>query len=214
MFRRNILPSSSGQKSKLSKVGRSSPTFRRNVLPPPTEQGSLYLFTLITNTVLFWRVVIFLDVTPWSSVQFHRRFEGTCCLHLQGLRRIKHATSKKYTACSWLLNASSTLKMGAVRSSETSVNYRITWYNILEHNSPLLFLVLHWTKLNSTKHVFRIYDSKLYEAGYEMKGGNTCIASRSCCETCLKRPIIILLNFNNALFSNRTNGACVTWIVK
>jgi hypothetical protein len=58
---------------------------------------------LDTKSTIFW------DMTLCSPLSFNRRFEGTYRLHLQGRR-----------------NKSSTLKMKAICSSETSVETQCT----------------------------------------------------------------------------------------
>jgi hypothetical protein len=63
------------------------------------------------------RNTIFWDVTPCSSVGIYRHFGGMYCFYIQG-RRVSQASNKHVAALAY----SSTLKMGAVRSSETSVN--------------------------------------------------------------------------------------------
>jgi hypothetical protein len=61
---------------------------------------------------------ILCDVTPCSPVQFNPLFEETYCLHLRGRDEI--------SPCSACFSYYSILKIDAVRSSETSVNYWIT----------------------------------------------------------------------------------------
>jgi hypothetical protein len=73
----------------------------------------------ISNWTVFW------DVIPCSLVEINWRFGGTYCLHIQGRRFAKHATSKKKTE--------KPLNSEAVLSSETPVNvYRTTRHHIPE----------------------------------------------------------------------------------
>jgi hypothetical protein len=67
-----------------------------------------------------------------QSVDFPRRFGGTCRFHLQGRRIVQFATC----LLAGLLNYSSTLKMEAIRSSETSgTNLRTTRRHIPEDDT-------------------------------------------------------------------------------
>jgi hypothetical protein len=75
------------------------------------------------NSSVFW------DITPCSPLKVNRRFGGTCRLHLQGPRinhaRNQHEAGSKQVSC---LTYSSTLKMEAICSSETLVDFqRTTW---------------------------------------------------------------------------------------
>jgi hypothetical protein len=84
-------------------------------------------------------------VTPRSPVEVFWRFGGTCCLYFQCLRvskairkkqaasQAKHATSEQLLAS---LAYSSTLKMEAVCSSETLVNfYQTSWCHNPENST-------------------------------------------------------------------------------
>jgi hypothetical protein len=68
------------------------------------------------------RSIFFWDMTPCSALSGTRRFGGTYRLHLQD-RRIVQQSSEQASGTCWLaalLNYSTTLKMEAIRSSETS----------------------------------------------------------------------------------------------
>jgi hypothetical protein len=67
-------------------------------------------------TAVIMKSIIFWDMPPCSPLSFIRRFGGTYRLHLQGLRIVQLATC----LLDGLLNYSSTLKMEAIRFSETS----------------------------------------------------------------------------------------------
>jgi hypothetical protein len=69
---------------------------------------------------------VFWDITPCSPLKVNRRFGGTYGLHIQGpklsqARNQREAGSKQ----SYCLAYSSTLKMEATCSSETSIDFHI-----------------------------------------------------------------------------------------
>jgi hypothetical protein len=103
-------------------------------------------------TVLVMKSSIFWDIKPCNSWKINRRF-GITCLHLQD-RRIFSPTAFTVVSCSAY---SSTLKMEAICSSETSVDFqRTTWRYIAEWGArrlwwhwwrrlmPLCFFVFQW----------------------------------------------------------------------
>jgi hypothetical protein len=74
-------------------------------------------------TAVVMRSIIFRDVTPCSLLRCNRRFGGTYRLHLQGRRKnFQQEPACHLLTCWFLLKMfSSTLKMEAICSSETSV---------------------------------------------------------------------------------------------
>jgi hypothetical protein len=71
----------------------------------------------------------FLDITPCNPFKVNRRFGITCCLNLHGRRII----SACHLLSPWFLAYSSTLKIEAKYSTETSVDFeRNTWRYIPE----------------------------------------------------------------------------------
>jgi hypothetical protein len=81
--------------------------------------------------------VVFWDITPCSPLKFNRRFGGTYRLHFQG-RKIRE---RRTSVGRWLQSAAgssladfSTLKMEAIRFSETSVHTRSTRRHIREND--------------------------------------------------------------------------------
>jgi hypothetical protein len=75
---------------------------------------------------------IFADITPCNLQKVNRRFGGTCRLHLQHVSGGDHSKlclSPTFTLVSFLAN-SSTLKMEATRSSETSVYFQTNYMAI------------------------------------------------------------------------------------
>jgi hypothetical protein len=79
-----------------------------------------------------------LGITPCNPLKVNGRFGGSYRLHLQG-RGISQ-TSNLLATCFTLVSCftySSTLKMDAARSSETSVNFeRTTWRYIPDDRTP------------------------------------------------------------------------------
>jgi hypothetical protein len=75
---------------------------------------------------------IFCDITPCSPLKVNRRFGGTYRLNLQGRRmsRARNQRESRYKAGAFTLVSCSTyystLKMEAIRSSETSVDFQRT----------------------------------------------------------------------------------------
>jgi hypothetical protein len=80
--------------------------------------------SFVLKSIIFW------DMTPCSPLGFNRRFGGTYRLHLQGQRNrfskpaSKHVESRAF--CWFAEPISSTLKMEAICSSETSVQTQRT----------------------------------------------------------------------------------------
>jgi hypothetical protein len=72
---------------------------------------------------------IFFDITPYSPLKVNRRFGGTYRLHLQS-RRISRAKNQREIRCQAELAScsaySSTMKMEAIFSSETSGDFQRT----------------------------------------------------------------------------------------
>jgi hypothetical protein len=70
---------------------------------------------------------IFWDIKLCSPLKVNRRFGGQCSLYLQG-RRISQGRNQSESRCDscFLLGFSSTLKMEAICSSETSVEFQQT----------------------------------------------------------------------------------------
>jgi hypothetical protein len=80
-------------------------------------------------TAVVMKSIIFWDMTPCSLLSFNRRFGGTYRFHLQG-RRNRFSKTSIQAACHLLAGfaklISSTLKMKAISSSETSVETQQT----------------------------------------------------------------------------------------
>jgi hypothetical protein len=97
--------------------------------------------------------IIFWDMTPCSLLSCNRHFRGTYRLHLQG-----------HSACLLVFAEiiSSTLKMEAICSPETSVaTQQTTWHHIPEddtlHNH-------HCENLKSYMHSFKIFLSLVFKS--------------------------------------------------
>jgi hypothetical protein len=89
----------------------------------------------LLNSTIFW------DITPCSPLRVNWRFRNTHRLHLQG-RRISQAKNqhKSRWQASMLLSCSaysSTLKMEAICSSETSVHFQQTTRRYIPEDSTL-----------------------------------------------------------------------------
>jgi hypothetical protein len=101
--------------------------------------------------------IIFWDMTPCSPLSFNQRFGGTHHLHLQGRR---NKFSKHLFACFFLAELiSSTLKMEAISSFETSVDttdctasYPRRWYSSLYLSTPSLSTSLFLFLLHALIH--------------------------------------------------------------
>jgi hypothetical protein len=78
-------------------------------------------------------VVIFWDITPCIMLKVNRRFVGTYRLHLQGRRISRARYREKHTA-----NRSSTLKMEATCSAETSIDCQRTTRRYIPEDGALL----------------------------------------------------------------------------
>jgi hypothetical protein len=71
--------------------------------------------------------IIFWDMTLYSPLSFNRRFGGTYRLHLQGRRNRFSKPATCHLFARWFAERiSSTLKMEAISSSETSVETQQT----------------------------------------------------------------------------------------
>jgi hypothetical protein len=70
----------------------------------------------------------FWDITPCKQLNVNKNFEGICRLHLQGRRKAKQETSMTAGVSNLdsYLAYSSTVKMEATCSSETSVDFQRT----------------------------------------------------------------------------------------
>jgi hypothetical protein len=79
--------------------------------------------------------IIFWDLTPCSPLNVNRRFGGTYRLHLQG-RKISSACHL-LSRCFFCSTYSSTLKMEAICSSETSVDSQRTKRRYIPEDSTL-----------------------------------------------------------------------------
>jgi hypothetical protein len=91
--------------------------------------GNCYLYRVWGFTAVVIKNSIFWDITPCSLLKFIQYFGGICGLHLKGWR-LRVAL---LAACFMLVSClaySSTLKMAAICSNETSVEYQ--WCYILE----------------------------------------------------------------------------------
>jgi hypothetical protein len=80
-------------------------------------------FEILTAVVI--KSSIFWDISSCSLLKVNRRFGGTCRLHLQG-RRISQALLATCFILVYCLDYSSTLKMEAKCSSETSFDIQRT----------------------------------------------------------------------------------------
>jgi hypothetical protein len=92
--------------------------------------GIEVLTAVVMKSTIFW------DITPCSLLKVNRRFGGTYRLHLQG-RRTSRASNlpPAFTLVSCSVH-SSTLKMEAICSSETSIDFqRTTWHCISEEST-------------------------------------------------------------------------------
>jgi hypothetical protein len=79
---------------------------------------------VVLKSIFFW------DMTPCSALSGTRRFGGTYRLLLQGCRIVSEAASKQ------VADYSTTLKMEAIRSSETSgITQRTTRRHIPEEDT-------------------------------------------------------------------------------
>jgi hypothetical protein len=81
--------------------------------------------------------IIFWDMTPCSLLSCNRCFRGTYRLHLQGQRNNSARTSRWQGGAWWII--SSTLKMEAICSSDTSVaTQQTTRRHIPEDDTPYM----------------------------------------------------------------------------
>jgi hypothetical protein len=99
-------------------------------------------FDVLTAVVM--KSTIFLDITPCSPLKVNRRFAGTYRLHLQGrgISRERNQHERRWQAepASTLISCSaysSTLKMEAICSSETSVDFQQTTRRYFPKDSTL-----------------------------------------------------------------------------
>jgi hypothetical protein len=79
---------------------------------------------------------IFWDITPCSPLNVNRRFGGKSCLHLQD-RRINRARNRHEAGSKFFLAYSSTFKMDAICSSETSVDFQRTTRRYIPEDGTL-----------------------------------------------------------------------------
>jgi hypothetical protein len=86
-------------------------------------------------TVLVMNGFIFLDITPSSPLKVNRRFGGTYCLHPQGFTLVSYSAY------------SSTLKMEATCSSETSVDFQLTTRRYIPEDRALNNKTLYCTQV-------------------------------------------------------------------
>jgi hypothetical protein len=77
---------------------------------------------------------IFWDITACSPVRFNRRFGGTYRLHLQGW---KISLARNRSEDEWQASYSSTLKMEAICSSETSLDTQRTTRRYIPEDGTL-----------------------------------------------------------------------------
>jgi hypothetical protein len=99
----------------------------------------IYFVGFEVFTAVVMKSIIFWDVTPCSPLSCDRRFEGTYRLHLQG-RRNNFSLPPAYL----LVRAeiiSSTLKMEAICSSETSVATQQTTRRHIPEDDTLYYLL-------------------------------------------------------------------------
>jgi hypothetical protein len=85
--------------------------------------------------------IIFWDVTPCSLLRCKRRFGGTYRLHLQGRRNFQQEPACHLLTCWSLLKFSSTLKMEAICSTETSVDFQQTTRRHIPEHDTLQYIV-------------------------------------------------------------------------
>jgi hypothetical protein len=76
-------------------------------------------------TAVAMKIPIFWGITPCTRLKINRVFGGTCHLHLQGRRR-SEAINQVEENSKQNLVSSSILKMEAICSSETSVDFEPT----------------------------------------------------------------------------------------
>jgi hypothetical protein len=90
-------------------------------------------------TAVVMKSIIFWDMTPCSPLSVNRRFGGTYRLRLQGRRNMfSKKPASKLATCFLAELTSSTMKMDAICSSETSVDtQRTTRSHIPENDAPL-----------------------------------------------------------------------------
>jgi hypothetical protein len=86
-------------------------------------------FQVLTAASMKFRV--FWDVAPCSHVEVYRHFRGAYCLHLYG-----------------------TLKMEAVCTSKTSVNFNVTTWRYIPENSKLHKIV--YLTMSHTTNTFLV----------------------------------------------------------
>jgi hypothetical protein len=95
-----------------------------------------------SSNTLFMKSTIFLNITQCSPLKVNRRFGGKYLLHLQGRRISRARTSVKavIATCFYAgscLAYSSTLKMVAICSSETSVDFQRSTRRYIPEDSTL-----------------------------------------------------------------------------
>jgi hypothetical protein len=144
------------------------------------------IITFVFEHRWLWRFVFFWDITAYSPLKVNGRFGRTCHLHLQ-IRTISQA---RMVSC---LVYSSTLKMKANCSSETSVDFqRTTW--------PYFRCVL-WLPLNILPHSFPLYTPQYQDV---MQCG-IARAEKESCIVCLSTEIPLSVAYAWSLNSRDLN---------
>jgi hypothetical protein len=95
-------------------------------------------------TAVTMRSSIFWDITPCSPLKVNRRFGGTHRLHLQGRTNRAKKPAWKQVASRSCSAYSSTLKMEAICSSETSVGSRRTAGRYIPEERSLQYVKKFW----------------------------------------------------------------------
>jgi hypothetical protein len=85
--------------------------------------------------VVVMKSTIFWDIMPCSPLKVNRRFGGIYHLHLQDQRISRARNQHESRAVGFLLGYFSTLKMEAIYSSETSVDFQWTTRRYIPEDS-------------------------------------------------------------------------------
>jgi hypothetical protein len=134
------------------------------------EQCYSYVgFEIITAVIM--KSIIFWNKMPWSPLSVNRGFGGTYSLHLQGRRnKLSKKPACQLLACWFLAELiSSTLKMEAICSSETSVDtQRTTRRHIPNFKELVLYTFLRRTlfSLNPDGAIHCAYNYKKFWNNY------------------------------------------------
>jgi hypothetical protein len=113
------------------------------------------LTTAVTKSTIFWYI------TTCSQLKVNRRFGGTHRLHLQG-QRISRARNQR--ECRWQASYCSTLKMEAISSAETSIDFQRTTRRYVPEYSTLnvnCSLLLSDRNLNLYKYISKFSKEKI-----------------------------------------------------